>query len=152
MVVTPKLRVRGPPCTFSHSQVLGPHHHPPGWSGTGGISLSPGFAPSALGCSPSHVTVYSEYGVDVFDVRTMEWVQTIGLRRVRPPGWCGWPPPTLPPAMWLPFFPLCCPTQIRPLNSEGTLNLLNCEPPRLIYFKSKFSGKTFSAGGREGRG
>uniref|UniRef100_A0A2K6GHN3 Serine/threonine-protein kinase MRCK beta n=1 Tax=Propithecus coquereli TaxID=379532 RepID=A0A2K6GHN3_PROCO len=67
-------------------------------------------APVACSCSPSHVTVYSEYGVDVFDVRTMEWVQTIGLRR------------------------------IRPLNSEGTLNLLSCEPPRLIYFKSKFSG------------
>uniref|UniRef100_H2Q8Y5 non-specific serine/threonine protein kinase n=3 Tax=Homininae TaxID=207598 RepID=H2Q8Y5_PANTR len=67
-------------------------------------------APVACSCSPTHVTVYSEYGVDVFDVRTMEWVQTIGLRR------------------------------IRPLNSEGTLNLLNCEPPRLIYFKSKFSG------------
>ncbi|KAM8781802.1 serine/threonine-protein kinase MRCK beta [Rhynchonycteris naso] len=66
--------------------------------------------PVACSCSPSHVTVYSEYGVDVFDVHTMEWVQTIGLRR------------------------------IRPLNSEGTLNLLNCEPPRLIYFKSKFSG------------
>uniref|UniRef100_A0A8C0CZA3 non-specific serine/threonine protein kinase n=1 Tax=Balaenoptera musculus TaxID=9771 RepID=A0A8C0CZA3_BALMU len=59
---------------------------------------------------PGHITVYSEYGVDVFDVRTMEWVQTVGLRR------------------------------IRPLNSEGSLNLLNCEPPRLIYFKSKFSG------------
>nr|XP_015000021.2 serine/threonine-protein kinase MRCK beta isoform X2 [Macaca mulatta] len=67
-------------------------------------------APVACSCSPTHVTVYSEYGVDVFDVRTMEWVQTIGLRR------------------------------IRPLNSEGSLNLLNCEPPRLIYFKSKFSG------------
>ncbi|KAL4692411.1 hypothetical protein H8959_016221 [Pygathrix nigripes] len=67
-------------------------------------------APVACSCSPTHVTVYSEYGVDVFDVRTTEWVQTIGLRR------------------------------IRPLNSEGTLNLLNCEPPRLIYFKSKFSG------------
>lgn len=39
---------------------------------------------SAPGCSPSHVTVYSEYGVDVFDVCTMEWVQTIGLRRVGP--------------------------------------------------------------------
>lgn len=66
--------------------------------------------PVACSCSPSHVTVYSEYGVDVFDVCTMEWVQTIGLRR------------------------------IRPLNTEGTLNLLNCDPPRLIYFKSKFSG------------
>lgn len=43
-------------------------------------------APSAPGCSSSHVTVYSEYGVDVFDVRTMEWVQTIGLRRVRQHG------------------------------------------------------------------
>ncbi|KAM6171544.1 serine/threonine-protein kinase MRCK beta [Erethizon dorsatum] len=67
-------------------------------------------APVACSCSPSHVTVYSDYGVDVFDVRTMEWVQTIGLRR------------------------------IRPLNSDGSLNLLGCEPPRLIYFKSKFSG------------
>ncbi|XP_044774057.1 serine/threonine-protein kinase MRCK beta isoform X4 [Neomonachus schauinslandi] len=67
-------------------------------------------APVACSCSPSHVTVYSEYGVDVFDVRTMEWVQTIGLRR------------------------------IRPLSSDGTLNLLNCEPPRLIYFRSKFAG------------
>ncbi|XP_036094349.1 serine/threonine-protein kinase MRCK beta isoform X3 [Rousettus aegyptiacus] len=71
-------------------------------------------APVACSCTPSHVTVYSEYGVDVFDVRTMEWVQTIGLRR------------------------------IRPLNSEGTLNLLNCEPPRLIYFKSKVSGAALS--------
>lgn len=34
--------------------------------------------------------------------------------------------------------------QIRPLNSEGTLNLLNCEPPRLIYFKSKVSGAALS--------
>ncbi|KAM6202029.1 serine/threonine-protein kinase MRCK beta [Rhynchocyon petersi] len=66
--------------------------------------------PVACSCSASHVTVYSEYGVDVFDVNTMEWVQTIGLRR------------------------------IRPLNPEGSLNLLSCEPPRLIYFKSRFSG------------
>ncbi|XP_077907083.1 serine/threonine-protein kinase MRCK beta [Ictidomys tridecemlineatus] len=67
-------------------------------------------APVACSCSGSHVTVYSEYGVDVFDVCTMEWVQTIGLRR------------------------------IRPLNSDGSLNLLGCEPPRLIYFKNKSSG------------
>ncbi|KFV61999.1 Serine/threonine-protein kinase MRCK beta, partial [Dryobates pubescens] len=65
--------------------------------------------PVACSCSSSYVTVYSEYGVDVFDVNTMEWVQTIGLRR------------------------------IRPLNMDGTLNLLNCEPPRLIYFKNKFA-------------
>uniref|UniRef100_A0A8C3KAB1 Serine/threonine-protein kinase MRCK beta n=1 Tax=Calidris pygmaea TaxID=425635 RepID=A0A8C3KAB1_9CHAR len=64
--------------------------------------------PVACSCNSSYVTVYSEYGVDVFDVNTMEWVQTIGLRR------------------------------IRPLNMDGTLNLLNCEPPRLIYFKNKF--------------
>lgn len=53
-------------------------------------------APSTPGCSPSHVTVYSEYGVDVFDVRTMEWVQTIGLRRVRPRAGAGQPPPAPP--------------------------------------------------------
>ncbi|KAJ6651713.1 hypothetical protein lerEdw1_020689, partial [Lerista edwardsae] len=60
-------------------------------------------------CNSFYLTVYSEYGVDVFDVNTMEWVQTIDLRR------------------------------IRPLNVTGTLNLLSCEPPRLIYFKNKFS-------------
>lgn len=65
---------------------------------------------SRTGCTSSHVTVYSEYGVDVFDVRTMEWVQTIGLRR------------------------------IRPLNQDGSLNLLGCEPPRLVYFRSKLTG------------
>lgn len=52
--------------------------------------------------------------MDVFDVHSTEWVQTIGLRR------------------------------IRPLNVEGTLNLLGCEPPRLIYFKNKSSGAALS--------
>ncbi|KAM6462730.1 serine/threonine-protein kinase MRCK beta isoform 5-T5 [Liasis olivaceus] len=66
--------------------------------------------PVACSCNPFYLTIYSEYGVDVFDVNTMEWVQTIGLRK------------------------------IRPLNVNGTLNLLSCEPPRLIYFKNKFSG------------
>nr|XP_014344035.1 PREDICTED: serine/threonine-protein kinase MRCK beta isoform X4 [Latimeria chalumnae] len=61
------------------------------------------------GCSLSFVTVYSDYGVDVFDANTMEWVQTIALRK------------------------------IRPLNIDGTLNLLNSEPPRLIYFKNSYS-------------
>nr|XP_020649293.1 serine/threonine-protein kinase MRCK beta isoform X3 [Pogona vitticeps] len=65
--------------------------------------------PAACSCNPFYLTVYSEYGVDVFNVNSMEWVQTIGLRK------------------------------IRPLNVTGTLNLLNCEPPRLIYFKNKFS-------------
>lgn len=107
------------------------------------------FAPCALGCSPSHVTVYSEYGVDVFDVRTMEWVQTIGLRRVRPGAGRG----GLLPAAASPL-PSCPPPspQIRPLNADGTLNLLSCEPPRLIYFKSKFAGEAAAAaaGGRGG--
>ena len=116
--------------------------------GTGGPQAHRS-APCAPGCSPAHVTVYSEYGVDVFDVRTMEWVQTVGLRRVRPGGArpLPQPPPPSPPAASL---PLWFPTQIRPLNSEGSLNLLNCEPPRLIYFKSKFSGEPFSGGAEDG--
>nr|XP_014344022.1 PREDICTED: serine/threonine-protein kinase MRCK beta isoform X1 [Latimeria chalumnae] len=65
--------------------------------------------PVACSCSLSFVTVYSDYGVDVFDANTMEWVQTIALRK------------------------------IRPLNIDGTLNLLNSEPPRLIYFKNSYS-------------
>uniref|UniRef100_A0AAY4EI48 non-specific serine/threonine protein kinase n=1 Tax=Denticeps clupeoides TaxID=299321 RepID=A0AAY4EI48_9TELE len=60
-----------------------------------------------LACSNStYLTVYSDYGLDVFDVHTTEWVQTISLRK------------------------------IRPLNIEGSLNLLASEPPRLIYFSS----------------
>ncbi|MEQ2207716.1 hypothetical protein XENOCAPTIV_017421, partial [Xenoophorus captivus] len=31
----------------------------------------------------SHLTVYSEYGLDVFDSHTTEWVQTISLRKVK---------------------------------------------------------------------
>lgn len=116
--------------------------------GPGCAASSPCFAPPVPGCSPAHVTVYSDYGVDVFDVHTMEWVQTIGLRRVRPGGRAASPcccvPATRQPS--LSGF-----QQIRPLNLEGTLNLLNCEPPRLIYFKSKFSGESFSEGGGVGR-
>lgn len=80
--------------------------------------------------------VYSDYGVDVFDSRSMEWVQTIGLRRVRlrlaewGPAFALWSPATCSP-----FAP-----QIRPLNQEGSLNLLSCEPPRLIYFQNKLTG------------
>ncbi|XP_041430943.1 serine/threonine-protein kinase MRCK beta-like isoform X5 [Xenopus laevis] len=66
--------------------------------------------PLACSCSSSYVSVYSEYGIDVFDVSTMDWVQTIGLRR------------------------------IKPLNGEGSLNLLNSEPARLLYLKSIYSG------------
>ncbi|KAM7368466.1 hypothetical protein PAMP_014679 [Pampus punctatissimus] len=65
--------------------------------------------PIACSSNSSHLTVYSEYGVDVFDIHTTEWIQTISLRK------------------------------IRPLNVEGTLNLLNSEPPRLIYFSNTSS-------------
>ncbi|OWK09101.1 hypothetical protein Celaphus_00015563 [Cervus elaphus hippelaphus] len=68
----------------------------------------------------------------------MEWVQTVGLRRVRlgVRVRCPRPPQAAASPVWFP-------TQIRPLNLEGSLNLLNCEPPRLIYFKSKASGEPF---------
>ncbi|XP_068198526.1 serine/threonine-protein kinase MRCK beta isoform X2 [Antennarius striatus] len=65
--------------------------------------------PLACSSNSSHLTVYSDYGVDVFDIHTAEWVQTISLRK------------------------------IRPLNIEGTLNLLSSEPPRLIYFSNASS-------------
>uniref|UniRef100_A0A673MUU4 non-specific serine/threonine protein kinase n=1 Tax=Sinocyclocheilus rhinocerous TaxID=307959 RepID=A0A673MUU4_9TELE len=61
-------------------------------------------------CSNSnYLTVYSDYGVDVFDVHTTEWVQTISLRG------------------------------IRPLNVEGSLNLFGSEQPHLIYFSNNSS-------------
>ncbi|XP_027895441.1 serine/threonine-protein kinase MRCK beta isoform X6 [Xiphophorus couchianus] len=66
-------------------------------------------APLACCSNSSHLTVYSEYGVDVFDIHTTEWVQTISLRK------------------------------FRPLNAEGTLNLLSSEPPRLVYFSNASS-------------
>uniref|UniRef100_A0A3Q1B8N6 non-specific serine/threonine protein kinase n=1 Tax=Amphiprion ocellaris TaxID=80972 RepID=A0A3Q1B8N6_AMPOC len=65
--------------------------------------------PLACSSNSSHLTVYSEYGVDVFDIHTTEWVQTISLRK------------------------------IRPLNVEGTLNLLSSESPRLLYFSNTSS-------------
>ncbi|XP_051730152.1 serine/threonine-protein kinase MRCK beta isoform X7 [Ctenopharyngodon idella] len=65
--------------------------------------------PLACSSGSNYLTVYSDYGVDVFDVHTTEWVQTISLRR------------------------------IRPLNVEGSLNLLGSEQPRLIYFSNNSS-------------
>ncbi|XP_063079112.1 serine/threonine-protein kinase MRCK beta isoform X3 [Engraulis encrasicolus] len=62
--------------------------------------------PLACSSNSTYLTVYSDYGVDVFDVHTMEWVQTISLRK------------------------------IRPLNVEGSLNMLGTEQPRLIYFSN----------------
>ncbi|XP_056151078.1 serine/threonine-protein kinase MRCK beta isoform X1 [Lampris incognitus] len=65
--------------------------------------------PLACSSNAHYLTVYSEYGVDVFDVHTTEWVQTVSLRK------------------------------IKPLNIEGTLNLLGSEQPRLIYFSNSSS-------------
>ncbi|XP_071018653.1 serine/threonine-protein kinase MRCK beta-like isoform X4 [Oncorhynchus clarkii lewisi] len=62
--------------------------------------------PLACSSNSTYLTVYSEYGVDVFDIHTTEWVQTISLRK------------------------------LRPLNVEGSLNLLGSEQPRLIYFSN----------------
>ncbi|KAI5090519.1 serine/threonine-protein kinase MRCK beta isoform X2 [Silurus meridionalis] len=62
--------------------------------------------PLACSSNSTYLTVYSDYGVDVFDVHTTEWVQTISLRK------------------------------IRPLNVEGSLNLMGSEQPRLIYFNN----------------
>ncbi|KAM9435959.1 serine/threonine-protein kinase MRCK beta isoform 2-T2 [Clarias gariepinus] len=62
--------------------------------------------PLACSSNSTYLTVYSDYGVDVFDVHTTEWVQTISLRK------------------------------IKPLNVEGSLNLMGSEQPRLIYFSN----------------
>ncbi|XP_052441685.1 serine/threonine-protein kinase MRCK beta isoform X3 [Carassius gibelio] len=65
--------------------------------------------PLACSSNSNYLTLYSDYGVDVFDVHTTEWVQTISLRG------------------------------IRPLNVEGSLNLFGSEQPRLIYFSNNSS-------------
>ncbi|XP_063300130.1 serine/threonine-protein kinase MRCK alpha isoform X2 [Pelobates fuscus] len=65
--------------------------------------------PSACCYNAPYLSVYSENAVDVFDINSMEWIQTIPLKKVRP------------------------------LNSEGSLNLLGLETIRLIYFKNKMA-------------
>ena len=40
--------------------------------------------PFSAGSNSLYLSVYSEYGVDVFDIHTAEWVQTISLRKVQP--------------------------------------------------------------------
>lgn len=37
-------------------------------------------------------------------------------------------------------------SQVRPLNVDGSLNLLGLETVRLIYFRNKMAGKNFPAG------
>ncbi|TNN86018.1 Serine/threonine-protein kinase MRCK alpha [Liparis tanakae] len=70
----------------------------------------PAFPNSACYNAP-YLSVYSENAVDVFDVNTMEWIQTIPLKKVRA------------------------------LNIDGSLNLLGLETVRLIYFRNKMAGK-----------
>ncbi|XP_075994751.1 serine/threonine-protein kinase MRCK alpha isoform X3 [Genypterus blacodes] len=66
-------------------------------------------APIAACYNAPYLSVYSENAVDVFDVNTMEWIQTIPLKKVRP------------------------------LNVDGSLNLLGLETVRLIYFRNKMA-------------
>ncbi|XP_059354445.1 serine/threonine-protein kinase MRCK alpha-like isoform X1 [Carassius carassius] len=63
--------------------------------------------PTACCYNAPYLSVYNENAVDVFDVNTMEWIQTIPLKKVRP------------------------------LNMDGSLNLLGLETVRLIYFRNK---------------
>ncbi|XP_028903090.1 serine/threonine-protein kinase MRCK alpha isoform X14 [Ornithorhynchus anatinus] len=65
--------------------------------------------PSSCCYNAPYLSVYSENAVDVFDVNSMEWIQTVPLKKVRP------------------------------LNTEGSLNLLGLETIRLIYFKNKMA-------------
>ncbi|KAG3257976.1 serine/threonine-protein kinase MRCK alpha isoform X21 [Ictidomys tridecemlineatus] len=65
--------------------------------------------PSSCCYNAPYLSVYSENAVDIFDVNSMEWIQTLPLKKVRP------------------------------LNSEGSLNLLGLETVRLIYFKNKMA-------------
>ncbi|NWR54330.1 MRCKA kinase, partial [Bucorvus abyssinicus] len=65
--------------------------------------------PSACCYNAPYLSVYSENAIDIFDVNSMEWIQTIPLKKVRP------------------------------LNTEGSLNLLGLETVRLIYFKNKMA-------------
>ncbi|NXK54740.1 MRCKA kinase, partial [Chauna torquata] len=65
--------------------------------------------PSSCCYNAPYLSVYSENAIDIFNVNSMEWIQTIPLKKVRP------------------------------LNAEGSLNLLGLETIRLIYFKNKMA-------------
>ncbi|XP_025998111.1 serine/threonine-protein kinase MRCK alpha isoform X2 [Astatotilapia calliptera] len=65
--------------------------------------------PIAACYNAPYLSVYSENAVDVFDVNTMEWIQTIPVKKMRP------------------------------LNVDGSLNLLGLETVRLIYFRNKMA-------------
>ncbi|KAM5163544.1 serine/threonine-protein kinase MRCK alpha [Mantella aurantiaca] len=65
--------------------------------------------PTSCCYNAPYLSVYSENAVDVYDINSMEWIQTVPLKKVRP------------------------------LNTEGSLNLLGLETVRLIYFKNKMA-------------
>lgn len=61
--------------------------------------------PTAFSSSETHLSVYTDYGLDIYDLHSSEWLQTLPIRK------------------------------LRPLNSDGSLNLLSSDPPRLIYLQ-----------------
>ncbi|MXQ81955.1 hypothetical protein E5288_WYG004817 [Bos mutus] len=65
--------------------------------------------PSSCCYNAPYLSVYSENAVDIFDVNSMEWIQTLPLKK------------------------------IKVLRIEGSLNLLGLETIRLIYFKNKMA-------------
>ncbi|XP_062892231.1 serine/threonine-protein kinase MRCK alpha-like [Mobula hypostoma] len=66
--------------------------------------------PLAAACRGNYLTVYSGNTVNVFNVGTAEWIQTIPLKKMRP------------------------------LSADGSLNLAACEPYRLVYLRSEERG------------
>lgn len=61
--------------------------------------------PTGFSSSQTHLSVYTEYGVDIYDLHSSEWIQTLPIRK------------------------------LRPLNADGSLNLLSSDPSRLIYLQ-----------------
>lgn len=100
------------------------------------------------GYSAPYLSVYSENAVDVFDVNTMEWIQTIPPKKVRVLTLCahllkmdvnnGFLWFSFRTFRTVLFVPL---PQVRPLNVDGSLNLLGLETVRLIYFRNKMAGE-----------
>ena len=58
-----------------------------------------------------YLIVYSDNAIDIFHPASIEWLQTIPLKRVRP------------------------------LSINGSVNLaLSMEPPKLVYLRNKYDG------------
>nr|XP_009860020.1 serine/threonine-protein kinase MRCK alpha isoform X1 [Ciona intestinalis]XP_026692048.1 serine/threonine-protein kinase MRCK alpha isoform X1 [Ciona intestinalis] len=65
--------------------------------------------PTAIVYNRPYLVVYSENAIDIFDPASMEWLQTIPLKKVRP------------------------------LSTDGSLNLAcSMEPPKLVHLKNKY--------------